>query len=81
MEKVNENVLSKAFESGKQHEMKSGGCPQCTIACIFEALDTKNDEVFRATTRLAELVGEVAKMTAQNHLEEKESLREGEGRA
>jgi len=57
MEKVNENVLNKAFESGKQHEMKSGGCPQCTIAGIFEALDIKNDEVFRATTKFADGVG------------------------
>jgi len=57
IEKVNENVLNKAFESGKQHEMKSGGCPQCTIAGIFEALDIENDDVFRAATGLADGVG------------------------
>jgi C_GCAxxG_C_C family probable redox protein len=57
MEKVNENVLNKAFESGKQHEMKSGGCPQCTIAGIFEALNIENDDVFRAATGLADGVG------------------------
>jgi len=26
--------LNRAFESAKQHELKSGGCPQCTIAGI-----------------------------------------------
>jgi len=57
MEKIDENVLNKAFERGKQHEMKSGGCPQCTIAGIFEALDIENDDVFRAATGLADGVG------------------------
>jgi len=57
MGKIDENVLNKAFESGKQHEMKSGGCPQCTIAGIFEALDIENDDVFKAATGLADGVG------------------------
>jgi len=57
MEKGNENVLNKAFERGKQHEMKSGGCSQCTIAGIFEALDIENADVFRATAGLADGVG------------------------
>ena len=31
MEKSTGEILNKAFENGKRHEMESGGCPQCTI--------------------------------------------------
>ena len=57
MEKSTGEILNKAFENGKRHEMESGGCPQCTIAGIFEALDIENDDVFRAATGLADGVG------------------------
>lgn len=57
MGKIDENVLNKAFESGKRHEMKSSGCPQCTIAGIFEALGIENDDVFKAATGFADGVG------------------------
>jgi C_GCAxxG_C_C family probable redox protein len=57
MGEIDENVLNKAFESGKRHEMKSSGCPQCTIAGIFEALGIENDDVFKAATGLADGVG------------------------
>lgn len=57
MGEIDENVLNKAFESGKQHEMKSTGCSQCTIAGIFEALGIENDDVFRAATGFADGVG------------------------
>jgi C_GCAxxG_C_C family probable redox protein len=57
MGEIDENVLNKAFESGKRHEMKSGGCPQSTIAGIFEALGIENDDVFKAATGLADGVG------------------------
>ncbi len=57
MEKSTAEILNKAFESAKQHELKSGGCPQCSIAGIFEALDIKNDDVFRAATGFADGVG------------------------
>jgi len=57
MDEIDENVLKKAFESGKQHEIKSTGCPQSTIAGIFEALEIENDDVFKAATRLADGVG------------------------
>jgi len=52
-----EEILNKAFESGKRHEMRSGGCPKRTIAAVFEALGIKNDEVFRTATGFADGVG------------------------
>jgi len=57
MREIDENVLNKAFESGKRHEMQSSGCPQCTIAGIFEALGIENDDVFKAATGFADGVG------------------------
>jgi len=57
MERSVDEILNRAFESAKQHELKSGGCPQCTIAGIFEALDIENDDVFRAATGFADGVG------------------------
>lgn len=57
MEKSVEEVSNRAFETAKQYELKSGGCPQCTIAGIFEALGTGNDDVFRAATGFTDGVG------------------------
>lgn len=49
--------MNRAFENAKQHELKSGGCPQCTIGGIFEALSIENDDIFRAATGFADGVG------------------------
>jgi C_GCAxxG_C_C family probable redox protein len=57
MEKDTEKILTKAFESGKRHEMESGGCSQCALAGIFEALDVENADVFRAAAGFADGVG------------------------
>jgi len=57
MEGIDENVLNKAFESGKGHEIKSTGCSQSTIAGIFEALGIEKDDVFKAATGFADGVG------------------------
>jgi len=57
MGEIDENVLNKAFESGKRHEMKSTGCSQSTVAGIFDALVIENDDVFRAATGFADGVG------------------------
>lgn len=57
MAEIDENVLNRAFESGKRQEMKSTGCSQSTIAGIFEALEIKNDDVFKAATGFADGVG------------------------
>jgi len=57
MEKSLNEKLVIAFENAKKYEMKSGGCPQCTIAGVFDALDIENDDVFKAGTGLADGVG------------------------
>ena len=57
MEKSMDEILNKAFESAKQHEIESSGCPQTSIAGIFDALGIENDDVFRAATGLAAGVG------------------------
>jgi len=57
MGEIDENILNKAFESGKRHEMKSTGCSQSAVAGIFEALGIENDDVFKAATGFADGVG------------------------
>ncbi len=57
MEKSKDEILNRAFESAKQHELESGDCAQCAIAGIFETLGIENDDVFRAATGLADGVG------------------------
>jgi len=52
-----EEILNKAFTAAKQYEMTSGGCPQCALAGIFEALGIENDDVFKAATAFADGVG------------------------
>ena len=47
----------KAFENAKKYEIRGGGCPQCTIAGVFDALEIENDDVFKAGTGLADGVG------------------------
>jgi len=50
-------ILQKAFDNGKRHELESGGCAQCCLAGIFEALEIEDDGVFRAATGFADGVG------------------------
>ena len=57
MEKDHQEILDRAYETGKQYEMKNGGCPQCTLAAIFDVLGLEDDAVFKATTALADGVG------------------------
>jgi C_GCAxxG_C_C family probable redox protein len=57
MEQSTEEKLSIAFENAKKYEMRGGGCPQCTIAGVFDALGIENDDVFKAGTGLADGVG------------------------
>jgi C_GCAxxG_C_C family probable redox protein len=57
MEKSMNEKLDQAYENAKKYEMRSGGCPQCTIAGVFDALGIQNDDVFRAGTGLADGVG------------------------
>ncbi len=50
-------ILQMAFDRAKQFEMRSGGCAQCTLAGIFEALGVEDEGVFKAATGLADGVG------------------------
>ena len=52
-----EELLNKAFTAAKQYEMTNGGCPQCTLMGVFEALNIENDDVFKAATAFADGVG------------------------
>ncbi len=52
-----EAILQRAFDLGKAYEKANGGCPQCTLAGIFEALDVWDDAVFKSATGLADGVG------------------------
>jgi len=57
MEKDHHDLLDRAFERGKQYEMRNGGCPQCTLAAVFDVLGLENDSVFKAATAFADGVG------------------------
>jgi C_GCAxxG_C_C family probable redox protein len=57
MNKSKEEILETAFTAAKQYEMKSGGCPQCALAGIFDALAIENDDIFKAATGLADGIG------------------------
>ncbi len=57
MSEANDKILDAAFHKAKQHELRSGGCAQCTVAGIFEALGVEDEGVFRAATGLADGVG------------------------
>lgn len=57
MGKDNQDILDLAYTRAKQYEMKSGGCPQCTLAGIFDALEVQEDAVFKAAAGLADGVG------------------------
>jgi C_GCAxxG_C_C family probable redox protein len=54
MKKANGAELTeKAYKLGKEYEKTYRGCGQCVIAALQDALDTRNDDVFKAATGLA----------------------------
>ena len=57
MEMSIDEILNSAFESAKRYEMENGNCAQCVIAAVFETLDIRNDDIFRAATGFADGVG------------------------
>ena len=57
MKQSRDEILEMAFNQAKGYEMKCGGCPQCTLSGIFDALGIENDHVFKAATGLADGVG------------------------
>ena len=46
-------IAEKAYELGKEYERTYRGCSQCVIAALQDALDIRNDDIFRASTGLA----------------------------
>ena len=57
MKEQRQEMLERAFETGKNYETNNGGCSQCTLAAIFDVLGVENDAVFKAATALADGVG------------------------
>jgi len=47
------NAAEKAYELGKEYEKSYMGCSQCAIAALQDALDMRNDDIFKAATGLA----------------------------
>lgn len=47
------NAAEKAYELGKEYEKSYGGCSQCCVAALQDALDIRNDDIFKASTGLA----------------------------
>ena len=56
-------ILETAFNKAKKYEMKNGGCSQCTLAGIFDALGVQNDDIFKAASGLADGIG----LTGEGH--------------
>ena len=54
MEKAHtREVTEKAYQLGKKYENTYRGCSQCVIAALQDALDIRNDDIFKAATGLA----------------------------
>jgi C_GCAxxG_C_C family probable redox protein len=54
MEKANiREVAEKAYQLGKEYEKTHRGCSQCVIAALQDALDIRNDDIFKSATGLA----------------------------
>ncbi len=46
-------AAEKAYELGKEYEKTKMGCSQCVVAALQDALDIRNDDIFKAATGLA----------------------------
>ena len=57
MKQSKDEILDVAFNKAKNYEMKSGGCSQCTLSGVFDALGVQNDDIFKAAAGLADGVG------------------------
>jgi C_GCAxxG_C_C family probable redox protein len=54
MEEANiREVAEKAYQLGKEYEKTYRGCSQCVIAALQDALDIRNDDIFKSATGLA----------------------------
>jgi C_GCAxxG_C_C family probable redox protein len=47
-----ENIIQRALSLGSEYEKTVTGCCQCTIAAIQDALEIRNDDVFKAGSGL-----------------------------
>ncbi len=58
MEKLNiSELVEKAYQLGKEYERTYKGCAQCVIAAIQDALDIRNDLLFKSATSLSGGIG------------------------
>jgi len=57
VDKSNEELLKKAYDLGFKYEQEYGGCCQCAILAIQEAMGIENDDVFKAGTGLVGGIG------------------------
>lgn len=57
MDKSKEEIIERAYQLGERYEQECTGCAQTTIAGIFDAIDIKNDDVFKAASGLADGLG------------------------
>ncbi len=55
--KKKEGAVKKADELGKEYEKTYRGCGQCVIAALQDALEIRNDDIFKAATGLAGGIG------------------------
>jgi len=46
-------AAEKAYKLGKEYEKTYKGCSQCAIAALQDALNIRNDDIFKAATALA----------------------------
>jgi C_GCAxxG_C_C family probable redox protein len=46
-------VANRAYTLGREYEKTYRGCSQCVIAALQDALDNRNDDLFKAATGLA----------------------------
>jgi len=57
MDKSKEEIIERAYELGEKYEQERTGCAQTAIAGIFDAIDVKNDDVFKSASGLADGLG------------------------
>ena len=50
MEKPISELADKAYNLGKEYERTYRGCSQCVIAALQDALEIRNDDIFKSAT-------------------------------
>jgi C_GCAxxG_C_C family probable redox protein len=57
MDKSKEEIIERAYELGERYEQECTGCAQTAIAGIFDAIDVRNNDVFKSASGLADGLG------------------------